>query len=53
MATLGESFDLCNLETELIGVEKHAKDDHIILTLESKEVMVYNVCLRGVFVSFD
>ncbi|XP_046856490.1 nucleolar protein 11-like [Xenia sp. Carnegie-2017] len=56
MATLGESFGLCNLETELIGVEKHGKDDHIILTLESKEVMVYNIrekkvvhswCLEG------
>ena len=45
MASFGETFELCKIPdgTELIGIEKHSEEDHIILTFGNKEVLVYNV----------
>ena len=46
MATFGECFELCKIskEAELIGVEGHSKNDHVILTFTDK-VLVYNVSI--------
>ena len=57
MASFGGSFELCcKIPNELIGVEKHSEDDHIILTFRNKEVLVYNVSfvpVPAVFKIFD
>lgn len=44
MADFGEGFELCKIpnEAELIGIERHSDDDHVILTFKNK-VVVYNV----------
>ena len=45
MADLREPFELCKVlqNGSLLGISRHAEDDHVLLTFRDRGVLVYNV----------
>ncbi|KAK2571730.1 Nucleolar protein 11 [Acropora cervicornis] len=48
MADLQEPFELCKVfqNGSLLGISRHAEDDHILLTFRDRGVLVYNLQLQ-------